>query len=908
MVLIIYQLLEKRKDIFKALVIFSLLLISSITVLFVPQIANPHNLSKYFQNFKNGSISYFLGEHDIEGFPDIYLGGVSDSIEFLNSFNSAIEKSSMKNYKLFEVEEIGSIIDQDVFGNNFTLTDNSTTLYGIDANLFAKLADISVKNLDAEAYILSNDSSFFSGDYLFTDTIVNHTFTLKITDYVNQSSLNNLFPHFYRDFVEYHYLYNVYNIIFLPLTKLSSIYSSYIESWPFRSYVKFTQFQEDIMYWSIDSPRKIKSFANDIYEELSSLDPEIQINNLYNSYLQYVEDPESTLMFNFVYYVYSFLRIIQFTVWSLSIFIIIQTIAKIKKRDTNKELRIFLSGFSWKKYVLLYVIESFIVTFGSCLLVSIFIYPFIRLQTLFSTSFVFDSSITAGLIICPVILFLITLAVNIDFHFYLQRLIKNGIVSEDYQPFFKITKLKKISYIVLPILLFIWFLNQFDFFATLLEILIIVVATIVSIIIYFSMRFIIKGILKIINKRKLRKNKPLSKIFILFKLNQKDMLKKLFLYTIIIAFISSILFYSSFTAESYNANFIASNGAEIVINTHDLANNTSLDYFLGNYSEIRDYTSVLSSHYDKYSPFNNRTIIKTEINNASYLINGISNDDYFAFYESWKKRHWLSEGSIDFHNSSVIYVSEKFKSLGFTINDTLEFIDNSTLDINGFIYDWPGICNRFKTNRDLVIILPQTKLESLLLLNNKSKYNFYFYTNVHRTKINSTVNYLIPHLKNLESSFESIRTIDSLVFEGIRLVLLMPLVILFELLVILFLAQYFYQHLDELSTDPKTKTLGFIGMVSDYRKTLINYQLVESAILFSSLMIVFIINFIAAFLISTKIYGGLISLSISAIQGSTVLYVSILFILYIVLIIIQNMLQYIRYHSINLSRIYRHPE
>ncbi|MHA1878810.1 MAG: hypothetical protein ACTSYG_00310 [Candidatus Heimdallarchaeota archaeon] len=897
----------------KISLICGFLLLTSISVLFISQLANPHILRKHFYSFSQG----WSGKSFSSNFEDSFAAGndfeifdawSEESIIFLNNFSAIVEKCSIESFGLYQPQRVVALSEEVITGWNFTESTNQTLLIGLPNDLFLFLLNVSEGNVETDALIITNQSTIPLGEWLFSYQIygTNNTFNfqLNITSYLLEDLFRRDFPTFY-DFLSNRNLQEANHLILMPLEKFAEIFQPVKEQfsgrWSIYAFVKFTIFQRDIMYWSIDSPGKVHSFLKLLISELKAIERTFTL----------VQEPSSLMESFFVsenpliYLIYSFIRIIQIFVWLLSIFLIALTIAKLQKSNIYKELRTILSGISWRKRILWLFMESLLISLGASLIVILLLFPFIRLQVVFGgTRFVFTNNIFIGASICLVVLFTLILSTFIDFDFYLRRVLVKGLYSEEYRPLGKMRRSLKGGIGFILLVLFTWLLNYRDYFATLIELGIIIGVGIISFLFYYFMRFLVNGIIQLKVKNKLKTNKPASKAFILFKFRQKALTQKMFIYLFALTFISSMLFYSTFTADSYTSSYIYIQGAEITITTKELPNIDSLNPFLENYSAIEDFTSVLKSYH--MTAYDNHTLIKTDLENQTAYLFGISPEDYFNFYSNWNKKHWLAEGELTSTNTSMLYVSNRFKSLEFLIGDIIEFIDGSKYQIGGFIEDWPVLCDKYDSRNELIIIMPASALQTSLILLGENNFSVNYYLHIQPKKINATISYLEPHLKGLGESFVKLTALDTLVFTGIRIVFLIPIIILFEIGLFFFGAFFLFQQLEELVNDPAAKTLGLVAMQSNYRLPFRKTLFIEDAILLASLGMIFLINFFVAFLILPAISG--LSLGLVGISTSSLLYSIILFLLFAALLAVQNGLEYWRYYQIDLSEIYRYPE
>ncbi len=890
---LLYRILEKRKFLLKVILLIGLISLSSMVFIFPSQLSTPHILSKYFKNYVNyGVISIdkedlaFEEESDNPMFDFILDHGHANSPQFIEDFSQILNDCSINTFDIFEPLSFSLMSYEYIIVNNFTENKGRRVL-GLNTDQYNEINSLTNGSNPSGAIIFSYDNNVTLGSY--NVSFYEQNASLAISKYILAEEFQKNFPYLNEYLVHGSKGVNLTQLIFLPINDFITFFEPLISFYLFEGYIKFSQYQQDVIYWSINSVSLISKFKEDIIASIQSAESSFVTYDFRdNIYLA----QKNAFIVNIVF---SFIRAIQLLIWILSGIIVIFAIAKIQRSNVEKELRIVFAGTSWLKRISSLTFESLLITIGSTTFAYLIIWPLIKLQSLFGINLSFNKSVILGITIYPAILFLLIGIVNLDFEFHLRRLIRNGLSSEEYKPFSKIPIYIKFLGIFL-ILLLVYVLNK-TFISILYQIGIFLIAAFICFVLFLLIKISLKVITSLIYRRKKRKDKPLTKFHILYNLWKKPLFTKIFIYSFIFLVISSLFLYSVTTSEFLRTDYKYMQGGEINIYTNNLSNTTQVDVFLQNNSEIIDYTTILRTQGN----LSNDLLPDFAYSN----IFGIDKIDYFDFFRFWNKKTWLSEGQIENFDKESIFVSTKFKDVGYELGDSVQLSTNQTFTIRGFVNNWPGISNSHKTKRIFIVIFDNQALYDALESLGEESFSYNFKVHVAEEEIITTVTYLIDHLRTLES-FHELTALDPYVFEGIKIVFIFPIILLFETLFILIVALFIYTNLDDIHSSLEAKTLGFISMVTDYRKPVFWYKLLEFSIIFGFSLTLFLLIFTSTALFLPIIAD--IPLSEINFSSKTILYSVILLSLYPALLLLQNIFEYFNNKRIKIHLLYRHPE
>jgi hypothetical protein len=893
----LYRILEKRKFLLKIILLLGLISLSSMVFIFPSQLSTPHVLSKYFKNYVNNGVitideGYYNFEEESDGpmFDFVMDHGRASSTQFVEDFSQILNESSINTFSLFEPISFSLMSYEYIGVNNFTENKGRRVL-GLNTNQYNEINLLTNESTPGGAIIFSYDNNVTLGSY--NVSYYEQNASLAISKYILAEDFQQNFPYLNEYLVHGSKGINLTQIILLPINDFVAFFEPLIESqfslYLFEGYIKFSKYQQEIIYWSINSVSLINKFKEDIIASIQSVESSF-ITNDFNDNLNLAQ--ENAFIVNVVF---SFIRAIQLLIWILSCIIVVFAIAKMQRSNVEKEVRTIFAGTSWLKRISSLTFESLLITTGSSAFAYLFIWPLIKMQLLFGISLSFDRSVILGISIYPAILFLLILIVNLDFEFHLRRLIKNGLSSEEYKPFSLIPIYFKLLSIIL-ILLLVYILNK-TFISLLYQIGIFLIAALICGILFLLIRLFLRVVTSLVHRQKRRRDKPLTKFHLLYNLWKKPLFTKIFVYSFIFLVISSLFLYSATTSEFFRSDYKYMQAGEINIYTNNLSNTTQVDTFLQNNSEIIDYTTILRASGN----LSNDLLPDFAYSN----IYGINESDYFEFFKLWNKKNWLSEGQIENFDNESIFVSTKFKDVGYNLGDLVQLSNNQTFTIRGYVNNWPGISDFISTERIFIVILDNQSLHIALESLGEESYSFNFKVHVSEENIIATVDYLLGHLNSMES-FHELIALDPYVFEGIKIVFIFPIILLFEVLSILIVSLFIYTNLDDIHKSLEAKTLGLILMVTDFRKPMFWYKLLEFSIIIGFSLTFFLLIFTASALILPILAD--IPLSEIDFSSKTILYSIILFTLYPALLLLQNLFEYINIKRIKLHLLYRHPE
>ncbi len=902
-----YRLLGRRKLLLKSVLILSLITLASFVVALLPQLANPHILGKYLSNLTSGAIYI---EEQAPPYFDFEVSGQTNTPAFIENFDQMLEKSSTKTFGVFLPESYNLFIKEFVVITNETITNETTTggfIVGISNDLYDLLKNHSTNNnTSTGAIILSQYQNDTLGTYSIKFREQNTTLT--VNKKINYESFDSIFP-----FVNYYLTKiesNQQRFFFIQIDELITLFDDIVKDsdepyYELMGYISFKEYQRDIIYWSIDSPKLIEDFQQELIANIQQQNPSNYISFQFDYFV------ENAMFVNIVF---SFIRGLQLLIWGIAFILGISTVAKIQKINRDQELRIIFAGQKWFKRIVNLFTESLLIIITSVSFALVIIYPFIKFQSAFKITLALNKSIILEFILIPVILLLTLFATYLDFEFYLRRIIRSRSKNQQYKPFAKIPMYVKL---ILPLLivLILWLLNR-----NLISLLAFAAFLLISIIICYLTILFVRLILntgkKIYHHQKKRADKPVSSMFILLKLWKKMLSSKLLLYTFMLTIISAAFLFVNFTADAKRTEFMWWSGGEIEF-WAPATNTTIIDGNLETISEIVDYTKLIffnqyfngSEHYS-YSLIEN---VITEVNSSYegeriYYIIGINSTDYFNFYESWNMKNWLAEGQLNSLNGNNIFISQKIQRIGFGLEDTLKFMNESIpLTIKGVIDAWPSITDQYgeRSSRELMLIMDYELLQSILDAKDID-YNVRYKVHTTEKQIKSTAEELIPMLSSI-NSLDEMSYLDLDVFVGLRKIFLEPIVVVFQILILLWCALFAYTNFDNVNFSLEARNLGIIALAKDFREPLLRFKILEGFLLYGAFLFIFGLLYALSYglLLGTGIAYGIKSIIISK---YTIINLLFLLLFYPGLLLIQAIVEYFNLRRINLSLMYRHPE
>lgn len=233
------------------------------------------------------------------------------------------------------------------------------------------------------------------------------------------------------------------------------------------------------------------------------------------------------------------------------------------------------------------------------------------------------------------------------------------------------------------------------------------------------------------------------------------------------------------------------------------------------------------------------------------------------------------------------------------MGDIIEVIDNTHLVVGGFIGSWPSITDPLGelSQSSLKVVIDFNALQAILEGENID-YVIDYIIHIKEKQIESTV----ESISNL-TYLEEINIIDPMIYEGIKRVLLFPIVLVFEMLIIFWLALFAYSNIEDINTNLEAKSLGIVAISKNFKKPLIYVKIIESIIHLMILTLTIVIIFVITYNLIAVLLDIYFVLS-----KQTYVYLVIIFATYLLVQILQVTFDYLSYKRLNLSLLYRHPE
>ncbi|HUU78770.1 MAG TPA: hypothetical protein VMX55_10515 [candidate division Zixibacteria bacterium] len=898
---ILYHILAKRKLLFKTIVIIGLLSLIILTFLFPSQLATPHIISKYFKISNPITVNENLQDIYLSS-PDFIFSSSAENITFIANINQICKEASFKVYNIYQPLSVGCFGIEDVITANHTTEE--WTIFGINTEIYSELVSATNSSLN-NLPILITDQILPCGLYRFNSSKIGN-FSLNISYNLLISKLKEKLSSFYGFLENQPYrTINKSRMIFIPHKSFQTIFE--IDRNAFMGYIKFTSYQEDFLYWSLDAPRKIKIFKDDLYQGLQTKEPSISFAFYQTIWDKVALAENSVLIVNIIY---SFIHALQLIIWGLSGTIIFLALIKMQQSNENKEFQMLIAGKGFGVRLFIILLEDFLVVGGATIIAYSLIWPFLKLQSLFfNFPFNFsDKNIKFALIFFPVCLFLGLLIIYLDFEFHLQRVLKNSQKeSENYQPFAKIPKY--VRYQIILILVFLmWLLNR-SLEPFLYQIAILLVFGVISGVLFLIIKGSIWIFKKAMEKNKLKHDKPLSKFALLFELWKKPINTRLLFNGFIGTLIIGLCIFSITNAEVQKTSMFYSNDFCAIKTTVGLPNNNteSIEVFLQNNSLLKEHyikmISILHNPSENISFLHENQSITELPENYCYLY-GINLTDYQRFYSSWHNKNWLLDNITPVKlNNSNAYASKNFAELGYEFGDIITLSNNQNVSIAGFLDQWIGIT--YPNNFNLVF--ESQVLEKLLLDSNTSLLEYQFRFNVEEKDIESTVEYLLNHLGNTNNQF-TLSYVPPEMIEGRKIVFLYPLIMTLESLALFILAVGIYYNLTNIYSNEEARTLGILFMNTDFRKILLQMKLFEMFL--STILIATVVILIVTIVPSIIGFTGLKETIISGLglSKNVFLYGIIIVLIYLLILVVQNGFDYLRYRKMQVHLLFRHIE
>jgi len=913
----VYRFKNNKNIMLKLILIVSLVLLSSFSAVFLVQFAHPTIISS--KGSKLFDPSNNIEETKYHTYDFYFVGGSISSLkaeEIINDFESILNSSSINAFKINDYNNYQIYTSKKFDFENDTTNTYFTRMVGVSNTFFASLSSSLFNSNSSEPILLSDNITDTVGDYTFTynknieGVSISQNITITIPSIVNTSKFESYFSELYN-FIEKG---SLERIIFLPISQYIQIMNQLVieeNRFNLSMYIDFSDYQEDIMFWSINSNEMVSKFKTLIQEKLSLIDSSIYIHSFIDSF-----NTENTIIVNIVY---SLIRTLQFLVWCTSLVIVILVISKSQKINNNQELFDIIAGKNWLQRLNTLFFQSVILTVSSLIISIGFLFPFIYLQKLFSLNLSLSTNLITGFGIITSIAFLTIFCTYLDFEFYLRRILHKGFSSENYKPFFKVPKIVKISSL-LVIFLVVYLLNR-NLLSVLYFAIIFITSIIISFLIYGILR-ILQFLIRKINQRiQFKKDKPLSPNMILFRLWGRIFTNRILIYSFLFSITCSAIVISSFNIDGSRSSFLFLNGSEITFDIKDNPFISNIDSQMNSNEKIIDFTKIISisemrnessNFYYRFGLEANNIVLANEnfTGNLIYKITGISPDDFYSFFDNWNKNHWLLDGDLNNLNENTLFISKELSNLGYSLDDSLNFLNSTNnLTVKGIIDFWPTISYRFigdtPTSYNMQIIMDYDVLKSTLDYYNSS-YSISYKVHTQQKDVLPTSQFLIS-LINSYTVIEEMSYLDTEVIEGIKFLFLNPIITFVQILLLLYLSIFVYTHIDSILGSFESKTLGLIALSKDYNKALIQYKVIEFLIQIPIfLMVILILFFIGKPLI--PLLGYSYPITASMISQQTILNLIILFLLFIFVLGSRPLFELLYFRRLNLSLIYRYPE
>jgi len=871
----------RSKYIFKIILIVSLVTFSSIIFTLTPQLASPHILGKYLKNFGVGikSIESTEEMNDLTRISfDITFNGKSTIISHLENFTQILEIASMNAFDIFDP------LSFEYFAYEFVTinTTQNALLVGVNNNVYCKLSELS-QNYSLESAILVN--IFDNSSLEFGIHSINIRDSISIVP-IQANVSKNLFLQEYPFLFAYLNKTSISDFLFLSLNRFRDLYDSIIMSSSIPYYTSegffiFNETQKEIVYWSLNSVENIYSFEEELLAGFKAYEPSAEIK-ISISTIDTAE--QNSYIVNIAH---SFIRGIQLLAWTISLIILIISINKIQRLMKEKEIRILLAGQSWKTRITAIVIESSIILISSLIISSIVFLPFIKFQLLFNILLTLTNKAIVDLCIFSSILFVTIITTFIEYEVYLRKLTTSKISTlSEYKPLNLVPLWLKIL-LSLLLLSSLFLLNRK--YSILYIIIIYFIALIITFLVTFIIRLLIKQVIAYITKKKIKAKKKFSLAFILFRLSKKNLLSKLFLYSFMLSLLTSALITANLFSDALYSENTWYIGGEICFNTPASYRNEA-ERKLKNNLDIIDFTETIAKHTQTSFSKNTQMI---------GIFYGLNYSDYFNFVKKWNKKNWLYEGSLKNLNESLIYLSLKFKEYGFKIGDRIILIDDSSVTVGGFIDAWPSVSSpdgmRSRTSN---IIISNIDLLCNILEQEGINYDYRYMIHSSIKKIET----IVDNLVELEY-FDELNYIDSSIYEGIKRILLHPIVLFLEIIILFWLSFFIFTNLEDINYSLEAKNLGILALSHNYKKPLLKMKIIELSLHILLFLITSFTLISIVYSIFTIIYG-----TTFIITFQSWINLLVIFILYPSLLLIQLSVEYQAFKDLDLSIIFRHPE
>ena len=210
-----YDLLGKRKLLFKVIIIIGLVSLTSFVVALLPQLINPHVLSKHLSGLY--SDSEISAKENI--YPDIEFHGHTNNPSFINNFNKTVEKASLDVFGIVQLKTLNLYTSEKALYLNNTPVDpyyDRVVLVGISTLFYNSLKAFSTDNVSSSGAMLLTE---FENETLSTSliSVKEKNTTVCPNKIITYDNFNSNFPYFSNNFMfEISYWPNAYNTCYYP--------------------------------------------------------------------------------------------------------------------------------------------------------------------------------------------------------------------------------------------------------------------------------------------------------------------------------------------------------------------------------------------------------------------------------------------------------------------------------------------------------------------------------------------------------------------------------------------------------------------------------------------------------------------------------------------------------------------
>ncbi|MFW9921945.1 MAG: hypothetical protein ACFFDW_01505 [Candidatus Thorarchaeota archaeon] len=906
-----YYLKARRVSLFKTIIALSLLFLCSFTAFFLPQLVNPHILGKYFNNFTNQSID--INEYANISWPDFELATEieqSTLLYHLENYSWCVNQASLKAFGFSNpknMDFIHSKLMNISIGGEFFFKN----LIGVDDAIFQEMLLYSSNSTHENGAILcSTNNTDLLGYYNF-ELGYGVNKQLLVNKFIPFSSLL-YFPEFstYYNFSNHVYDGLIEKFFILPYSQLYDFYSGFNHYLNQYGFILFTQDQKDIIYWSFDSVERIELFKQELINNFHSINLDINIYFI-NYYKAHNLAVKNQFVINLAY---SFINCLQIVIWILVLSFLIMAITNFQNSLKEKELKVLLTGQTWVKRLRVLGVETIIISVLSFAIALGLFIPFVYLQKLFPMEFNIQTKfyyLFLFLGIHTVIVYLLF----IDFELYLRKFdLKHASQNKSYKLFLTWPWYLKLI-LGLSLILLIWLISEtltiFLFLLGFIGIALLGSALIIGL--FITVNFTIQKISRIIKRRK---NQSVSNVGVLWKLWERKTIRRF----IIFITLFSVIF-GGYLFSNYNASVLRSkaewytNSSQVITSINFDVNSTLLDVKLNNYSNIEHFEkSLLTYGFLNHSDQTNIYFDESPlISDLQSIFIGINSSNYLEYYSVWRESKLLLDGKLSNFGINKLFLTNSLSTkMNCKIGDFIQLSNGDGVEqfqVTGIINHWPGL-ESLSNNWTNIIDLAIIDINQLnLLQSNYTDFQILYYIHTPIDKINETTNYLQSILIEL-GSFEWIGYVDPYLYTGLWIVFGQPIILEFELLILIIGIVLIIGNLKSKWFSSEAKSLGMLALNSNYLAPLIEINIFQFLyIIVGSFLLLPLMYFL------TYIYYTFNPINlepslfiIRGIDMQIFTKILLIFCLFIILVLIDLIIDILKFKKLDLSIIYKHME